>query len=318
MNTTYDIDPITGFDKYNKRRWLSVSSLCSFSRCPRLFFYGSGCRMRPIEDNAIALTFGGAMHAGLGYATQGHDVPTCMAKFAEVWKDNDLKGDTKRNSLRAASMFASFKGHIRNLYRPAPPQPVTPGLKPRNSPFEVPFAIDIGVYRTLEDGTKEMIPLVGWIDDLALSVDDGQECIVEYKTASEVSSRFFSSFNNSPQLVAYVTAMRIMGKKIPRCYITALRVSEKNTETLSTVYNITDAACDDFISWARYTGNLILAHEDMKSFPKDVSACFPYPQFGSQGYPCRFHDLCHLTKDWTHLSSLYNFAQDENFVLFED
>jgi hypothetical protein len=310
-------ETITGYDLYKQRRWLSISALCSFARCPRLFFYSSGVRLRKPDDTALALHFGSAIHAALGHLTDGQPLPEAIKLFSSVWEDRDSLGDTKRNTARATQMLASFAGHVRNLYRAAPKVELSQELKPRNSSYEVPFAVDIGIRRQLPDGSQDMIPLVGWIDQLVISCQDGNECIAEYKTASEISARFFSSFDRSPQLCAYVAAMRILGKKIPRCFLTALRVSEKNTETLTTPYNITDSDVDNFLQWARFLGNQIVRFEELQMFPKDISACYPYPQFGSQGYQCNYHNLCHLTQDWTQLKSLFTITEESDFILFE-
>lgn len=311
------LEPIPGFDLYSPRRWLSISALCSFSRCPRLFFYSSGVRLRSPEE-AIALHFGSAIHAALGHLVDGHDLQTGVQEFNKVWGERDSAGDTKRNSTRAVQMLASFQGHVRTLYRAGPQVEHPPHLKVRNSPYEVPFAVDVGIRRENPDGSQDVIPLVGWIDQLGVLIADNSETVIEYKTASEISKRFFEGFDRSPQLVAYVAAMRVLGRKVKRALLTALRVSEKNTETVSQPYSITDDDCDNFIRWARHTGNQIIRYEQLQYFPQDISACYPYSQFGSQGYQCRYHNLCHLTTDWTRLKNLYTIQPESDFILFEE
>ena len=88
-----------GFDDcYEVRDHLSPSSICKFARCPRLFFYSSGCRMKAVEAST-AMTYGSAMHHAIPFMYD-NSIDKAMAAFAQVWEDHDQDNDRPRNSSR--------------------------------------------------------------------------------------------------------------------------------------------------------------------------------------------------------------------------
>lgn len=294
-----------GIDLYKKRKYLSISALSSFARCPRKYFYSSGCRLEPkrTTSGSPALLFGEAMHKAIPEALT-KDAGEGIKAFAKLW-DKSLD-DPKRNIGRAAAMLANLCDRFRNrgitLLEP-PKTPLAPELDESISKWELPFAADVGIYRDTNK-QREVIPLIGRIDGMA-RLPDGKIVAVEYKTTSELSPRFFDGLGYSPQVLGYATALRSQGIDALGVMIIALRVSEKNTETLDNVTLVTPHAMQDFIEWSRFIGYQILACEEAQCFPKAPSGCYPYAMFGSHGFVCDYRNLCHYTPDWTQLASLY-------------
>lgn len=302
-----------GFKEYyNHRQWLSISSLLSFARCPRRYFYGSGCRLRPVGGEHSALLFGSAIHKALPELLTGDDkkMERAVAAFASVFDEtaDPTISDKKRCLSRAKAMLLDFYiSHLgrNSLYSLLPPPGPALELEDKVSDYEVPFAIDIGLD----------VPLVGRIDGLVRHRDTGLLWGLEWKTSSELSARFLDSFQNSVQVIAYTLALRTYtNAKIEGVMVEGLRVSPSNAENLLTCVSVPDFKIDDFIKWARYHGNMLLQCERSGEFPKFFSGCTPYGMFGSQGYNCDFSNLCSVP-DWTSLKNLYAVSNERPFVL---
>ena len=93
-------DKTPGLEHYREKEHVSVSSLTGFARCPRLYFYSSGCRLRPRSTHP-ALSYGSAIHMGMPYAIRGQ-LEMAMVAFMKEWGLGDEENDTKRNSGRYA------------------------------------------------------------------------------------------------------------------------------------------------------------------------------------------------------------------------
>lgn len=299
--------PMPGFDSYLPAPALSVSTLVSFSRCPRKYFYSFGVEIGTEEH--IALKFGEAIHAGLGYAFSS-DLTNAMRKFDLVWQDRE--GDAKNNRIAGSKIFLQFgEAHAlsRSIYKLLPPPSGILPIADRISDYEIPFAIDIGL----------SVPLVGRIDGVCEHRDTGEKWVLEFKTTSEMSSRFFSGFTINPQLIAYTLALRTFGIPVRGAMVEGIfkpkGVTGKNDCMTQPVF-VTDSMIEDFLTWARWNGSQILACEKYKNFPKDISSCVPYSQFGQPGYTCDFQPLC-LMKDWTVGRSMYVHRSYPTFELLK-
>jgi hypothetical protein len=298
-----------GLEHYKKRQWLSISSLVSFSRCPRQYFYGSGCRLES-PDPAPALQFGAALHRAIPQLMSGEPATTlsrAIEAFDHEW-DGSLDDD-KRNRASAIRMLMSFAGthpRDRGLYEllPPPTGPWVIKVPDRVSDWEIPFAVDIGLD----------VPLVGRIDGWGRNRDTGELWAIEYKTTSELSTRFLESFNLNPQSIGYPAILRLSGLPVRGCIIEGLLVSKTRNESLCKPVYVEDHHIQDFIQWARWTGAQILECERRGYFPKDLSACNPYSQHGSPGFTCRYDSLC-LPSDWTTLKDFYQEKKEQGLVL---
>lgn len=311
---------MTGLEHYKKREWLSISSLISFSRCPRKYFYGSGCRLGSPSGPHPALTFGQAIHKALPQLLIGEDstkLDRALEAFDSIWTKEveESTQDEKRNKNGATQILMDFffaHSQGRSIYELVKP-PESNVIKAEDvSDYEVPFAIDIGL----------SVPLVGRIDALVRHRDSHKLWALEWKTASEVSARFLEGFQRSLQCLCYTLALRILtNEPIEGTLVEALLVAApaKRTGSQRTLTQIVPIIAlphhiEAFISWARYYGSLLLECERIGDFPQDFKGCHPYAQFASIGYPCEFSNLCDVP-DWTKLKDFYAITQDRPFVL---
>lgn len=298
-----------GFSLYRKIPAISVSILTAFSRCPRKFFYSFGVSLS--KEEHIALKFGEAIHAALPSAYFG-DLETAMQNFHKVW-GVDRPCDEKRNPENALLilddyMMSHSKG--RSIYKIVEPPGGVLRLSEKVSDYEIPFALDIGL----------PIPLIGRVDCLAQHRDTGDYWVLEWKTSSEMSTRFFEGFTFNPQVCAYTLALRSYGVPVKGAIVEGLKVSSAKKdaqETLSQPVFCSDSQIEDFIIWAKYRGLQILECEESQQFPKDLSACAPYSQFGMPGYQCEYLPMC-LTKDWTILREMYQHKEYPTFSIFAE
>jgi hypothetical protein len=300
------------FHLYQPPQALSITGgsgggLTTFSRCPRRFFYSSGLRLQAGTGVGTALKFGEAIHAALPQAFFD-DVPGAFASFLRVW--GSTPEDDKRNPRTAKLIledFASSHANGHSIYQLLPPPPGIPKLGERISDYEIPFALDVGLSR----------PLVGRVDALAQHRDTGELWAIEWKTSSEMSTRFFDGFTFNPQVLCYTLALRSYGLPVRGAIVEALKVSiakAKAQETLSQPIFVDDCHIQDFLTWVRYVGTQIEDCEKHQEFPKDMSACTPYSQHGSAGYQCEFMPLC-LVPDWTSLLPMFGTREPRPFEL---
>lgn len=292
-------------------RYLSITLLSHFARCPRKFFYETLVGLSSTEH--IALKFGEAIHAGLPYAFLG-DLVSAMKGFDSVWRDRE--GDDKRNRENAIAMFLHhLESHAngRSLYTLETPPSGLHQVSDVVNEYEVPFALDIGL----------SIPLFGRVDGLVRHRDTHELWGLEYKTTSELSARFPSQFTFNSQVVGYTTALRAYGLDVAGVMVEGilvpkvLKTKETKQASLCTPFHVTPDMCSDFLSWARYYGSLILACIESREFPKDLSACTSYPQFGTPGYECDFLPLCLAPDDdWVSRKSMYTQSTVDRYESF--
>jgi hypothetical protein len=294
-----------GLRHYQSKDHTSVSALCTFARCPRRYFYGQGCRLCRMEVG-LALDFGGAIHLGLPWCHEG-DVDGAVEVFESRWEHR--LGDEKRSSERARAMFADFAfshSGSRGLYDIV--DPVEVGWKPTrisgrvHGDNELEFELDLGL-----GGGR---PLVGLIDALGRHRDTGRLWLVEYKTSSELSSRFIASFNLAPQTLVYTMAARRLGLDVEGVIYEGLLVHKTRCETLALPVSVPAWLDKVGEEWVRETFFRLRDSEVREEWPQDISGCGPYPQFGQCGYQCEFEPLC-MVEDWPSLRTMYEERSDE-------
>jgi len=294
-----------GFEHYKKKDHISISSLTSFARCPRKFFYSSGCRLRS-PDESLPMTYGSAIHAAIPYAIRG-DIETAMCEFIAVWQDRDNREDRRRNSSRARVLLKNVltlhRGHP--IYTIIPPPPGGYELDESVSPDELAFAIDIGLDR----------PFVGKIDAVGRHTDLNTVFAVEYKTSSRLGATFLSGFDYNPQTVSYALILKMLmpDETISGTIIEALGTAITKAEVILHLALISETMMEEFIEWAQLQTTRIKQCEENQNFPKDLSACHPYSQFGSHGYRCDYCDLCRI-ENWTDLKNIFEVKEYDLFA----
>jgi hypothetical protein len=286
---------MNGFEFYTQKDHESISSLTAFARCPRLYFYGSGCRLRERTPHP-ALTYGTAIHAGMPYAIRG-DVAGAMAMFMGEWRELDSLEDSKRNSQRAVVLFENIsQAHKDPIYTPIQPPKGRYVLDESVTMDETVFALEVGM----------KVPFVGKIDCVGRHRDTGGVFAVEYKTTSRMGAGFASSFNYCPQSLGYAFALKVIleNEHVEGTITEILGVAKTKAEILLNVAFITEEMIEEFIDWMLRTEKGIRRCEENESFKKNCSACYPYAQHGVQGFQCKFKDLC-MSQDWTGLKEMF-------------
>lgn len=308
------LEPATpGYDEYYKpRRWLSFSSISNFIRCPRLFFYASGCRLSHVGGEHHALDYGSAMHKALPIILETGNLAEAYEAFCEVWKDRDMLGDPKRNSTvakLALVQYATERSTNWEIELIAPPQnnPVKDAVPPENrrSDFEIPFAISL---------PNVPVPFVGFIDFVGRHKRTGKLWIGEFKTTSQMGMTFNNSWPLNPQVLMYASvAQELYGEEVEGAVVEAVQSAKTKQENATVPVIFTQQNLAEAVSWTSMVCQQILDMERTKNFPKNFFGCSPYPMFGQHGFGCRYRELCSV-QDWQQFSALYNVRHENPFA----
>ena len=294
-----------GDEHYTKKRWHSCSSLCAACKCPRYYFYTAGCRLGSSEQ-IPAMEYGTAMHLALPYCHKG-DIGGAMAAFVSHWRPLGYTEDPKRNELRALATLKEFtRSHFgsNSIYEILPPPPGTTPSEKR-SDDEIAFAIDVGLD----------LPLVGIIDALGRHRDLGTLFAIEYKTTSELSTRFMNSFTMSPQALIYWLAISMqVDEEVGGTIIEGLLTAKATTRVQSLPLHFRVHQAEEIIAWIKVIDGRIKTWEAQREWPKDFSGCNSYPLFHMPGYPCEYQMLCSV-EDWTPLKGFYKVNEERPFPL---
>jgi len=285
---------------YLKKEHLSASSLVDFGRCPRRFFFRDGCRLRK-PGGIPALLFGEAMHRGMPHAQRG-ELGLAVEAFGTIW--NEELADRKRSLSRAESIYRSFIGSRKgSIYRiEAPPET---DCGDRISPDEVPFAIDIGID----------VPLVGRIDAVGRHRDTNELWGIEYKTTSELSTRFFAGFTFNPQVTIYTLALKSLSREpYIGVIIEGLQVAITMSKSLAFPVRVEHQALQDTVTWCQDCWKKIRECEESGIWVKNLSGCCPYAAFGMPGYLCDYVPLC-MSNDWESLLGLFEVGDPKEFKI---
>jgi hypothetical protein len=298
-----------GLELYKPREWLSISALTELARCSRKFFYHSGCRL--VTPGAKpALLYGTAIHRALPEVlVNGLDAG--LKAFETIW-DEDLNDD-KRNPARAHALLLAFQqSHLgsRSIYKLLTPPLGALKVASKDSPWEVPFAIDIpGI----------PIPLVGKIDAMVEHRDTGELWALEWKTTSELGSRFLNNFPFNPQVLCYPLVLSTLtGRPCQGTMVEGLLVAKVSAECLCHPISVPPFQIQDFVAWVRFMYAKLAMCEQLHDFPKEPSGCTSYSCYGSPGYMCDYSDLCHMTDCWLDLRDTVIHNPDPPFILPEE
>lgn len=283
--------------QYRKREYLSYSTLLSFARCPRKYFYQKSGVYPQEESNA--LLYGTAMHKAVDITvTQGIDAG--IKAFADIWDDS--LADAKRSYARACAQLRHYaltheKG--RSIYIPLPP-PEGNTVTADQSPLEISFAIDIGL----------PIPLTGRIDGWGMHRDTKKFWGREFKTMSRMTSSTFDGLEMNPQILTYALVLRTLtGKRMEGVMFDTMLIDPKKVDNIVHPVYIQDHHIDDILVWLRYHGELLLACEARGEFPKNFAGCSAYPLFYQTGSHCEYQNLCRAP-DWKMMLPYYRIKSE--------
>lgn len=300
-----------GQEHYFKREFFTITELDQFARCPRLYFYSSGCGLRLADSlgrGQQAMNFGTALHAAIPILLATDDFQQAYEAFEKAWSGND--GDEKRNPLTAKMILATFRAnHPKDVgfysILPAPETFSKIRHPDRVSEYELAFAM------VLPDIP---LPLIGRVDGWCKTRVGGELWGLEYKTTSEMSERFLSGFKRNPQVLGYTLAMRAHGYPVKGVLVEALGVAKTTIKTQTVPVQPQDHELEAFVRWAQVTAKGILACEAAEEWPMDPSACTTYPQHGSPGYMCYYDLLCSVP-DWTAMRNFYKLDRHLPYIV---
>lgn len=284
----------------------SCSSCSQFARCPRLYYYSTMCRLT--RSSAIrdrALHFGKSIHAGASFAAQGlYD--EAINFYEEAWNEGGVGSlvgeDEKRNIGTARGIFQALPDSFSSYTFLPPPLPTR--ASDAVSDYEFAFGLELH---------KDLPPFVGRIDGF-IRDSLGNLWILEYKTTSELSSRFIEQFRTSPQLGSYAAAVHLLtGEKIQGAILVGLLVSKHTVRISCIEFPIQPVRYQHYLDWAAEQCEGMKKCKEKEDYPRSW-ACSPYPGFGQTGYTCEFTDLC-IREPWYSLIDQYELKPPHTFEL---
>lgn len=291
---------------YRKREYLSYSTLLSFARCPRRFFYQKNGIMA--RGSSAALVYGTAMHKAVDIGLL-NGLDAAVECFRGLW-DEQLN-DEKRNPQRAVAQLRHYL-HThqagRSIYQPLTPPPSGVEMSEEVSPLEIPFVLDLGL----------PIPLVGRLDGWGIHRDTGEFWAREFKTTSRLHSSMFDGLELNPQILTYVLVCKtVTMQKIRGVMFDVMLIDKAKVESIIHPVHVPDHLVDDILLWLRYHGELLLACEARGEFPKNFAGCSSYPLFYQSGSHCEYENLCRVP-DWRTMTRFYDIVQDHKMISFGD
>ncbi len=279
--------------------YVDPSGAATFSRCPAAYLFSRLMGLNHPGAQVIALDYGTDMHLALPHCYDGiANVQKAVDVFSKSWNLRPHgEGDTKRNTFRAQESLEDFclshdckvcPYHVVDYNFTAPTEETT-------SENEIPFLIDIG----------GKLPLAGRIDSAMKWKSTGSLFALDYKTASEISPRYFDNFHNSLQACGYTLALsHLSGEHISGLAIEAIRVSPKNAENVIQLIHVQGHQIESFIRFANRTAADIIASCESGEFAKNPTGCSPYTMFGQPGRYCKYKSLCD-SPNWKDMLSFY-------------
>lgn len=314
-----DIEPV-----YKKRKYLSVSTLVSFARCPRKYFYEkSGLRSHGVQ---LAPEYGKCMHEGVPVALETEDLGQAMDAFLGGWVEIEEEleqlgamSDAKHNRKCAERSLQHFifthSGH-KSIYKLVdPPEGALP-LDNKTSRYEVPWAIDIGL----------RLPLAGRMDSFCVHRDTGEPWVWELKTASRLGTNFFDAHEMYIQNLTYSLVGQTLNVPVAGVIVEGMLKDKNKVDNQCQMIPVQQHHLEDVLGWLQRTGRALLNAEDLfilktmkeagkpeSAFPKDFTGCTPYTHFYMPWFRCNYADLCRVP-DYRSLTDLYRVVPDHDFL----
>ena len=297
---------------YTPREYLSITTLLSFVRCPRLYFYRKSGLVPKIRGNA--LLYGTAMHKAIA-PTLTNGLEAGMEAFTSVWDDS--LADDKRSTARARAQLTHF-AHVhsanRSLYTFEKPPPLPEGFQVTDdrSPYEIPAVIDVGL----------PVPIVVFIDGWVRHRDTGELWGYEFKTTSRLDSKLFEALEFHPQVLFYTLALKtVSGAKVRGMMAEAMLIDKTKVDSITQPVLVQDHQLESILRWVQYYGALLLECEERykltgnveHAFPKNFSGCSAYPHYYIPSFSCDYMNLCRAP-GWEMLKDLYDVVPDHKYV----
>jgi hypothetical protein len=245
---------------------------------------------QPDKPN-IAPDYGTAIHKAVPHCYTGDSDDLTVAKheFAKCWEAFGYgEGDKKRNTNTAYLSLDNFW----DTHNPqnCPYEIIKfPFQAPTGATVhddEVPFAVDIG----------GPLVLAGRIDAPIRWKTNQTVWALDYKTAGEISARYFDGFHFCPQACGYTIGLSHLmpDQKVSGMVVEAIRVSASNIESQLNMVFCAEHQLKDFIEFTNNKADEILCCNSSGSWPKHPTGCGPYQMFYQPGRYCEYRKLCDL------------------------
>ena len=312
--------------KYEPRSYLSVSTLVSYARCPRKYFYEK-CGLRP-EKRAIAAEYGTAMHAAVPVALMTEDIEPSLAAFKKAWRNCELyleqnpdedrkKCHTSRHAERSLKHFIHTHKGDRSLYKLLPPPNTGVELVDRTTDYQVAWSVNIDL----------PVPLGGLFDGMCEHRHTGDRWIWELKTTSRLNAAFLDAHDMFCQNLTYTLAAKIaMDEKVPGVMLEAMLKDKNKVDNQTHPILVPDHHLTDILDWLRMTGTRLLdaerfylEHRDedparaVRAFIKDFTGCTPLAHYYMSGFRCDYSTLCRVP-EWESMWPVYNVVPDHKLL----
>jgi len=272
--------------------YIDASSLVKFACCPACYMFERLMGLSAPDDNSIAPDYGTAIHRALPHCYNGPaNTRTACDEFMDAWtKYGYGYQDEKRNPDTAEASLVGFAATHAPGTCPYDilKYPINAPTADIVSPNEIPFLIDLG----------GELPGAGRIDLAVRWRDTDDIWANDYKTASEVSARYFKNFEAACQPCMYTLALSVISAvQVKGMIVEAIRTSKKNVENQIHFVFITERQLEIFIEFANRKAKEILQCNESGEWPQHPSNCAPYAMYIQPGRLCPYRSICNY-KDW--------------------
>lgn len=270
-------------------KFMDASRLSTIGRCEARFVFKCLYGFVHPEASTLPLDYGSVMHLVLPHMYSGHPAKA-VEVFNREWARYDYgEEDQKRNTALSISRIMDF---VSNHSPERCPYEILhfdfsfpTKLISKN---EIPFLIDIGA----------MYPFCGRIDEGIFHRTLKAKFAYDFKTSSEISTRYFDGFWFSNQAVGYTLALsQLSGEKIVGIVYEAMRISKTNIENQMGFVYVSDTNIRKWIEEVKLTCARIEAANDARVWRQENTLCSSYAGFGFPCKTCEYKLLCD-SPDW--------------------
>ena len=313
---------------YVPRKYLSVSTLIQFARCPRRYFYSKcGLSSRFSSSNPL---YGSAMHKAVPVALETEDLDLSVDAFKSVWdpaleeygaeweeaqkhktSNKNIDKHNEKCARRSLMHFIHTHKGEKSLYKLVSGIDHTVELNEQVSDFEVGWSLDIGLD----------LPLVGRFDGICKHRDTGELWIWELKTTSQMTQNFFNAHEMFTQNLTYCLAgSASLGLNIQGVMLEGMHVHKDKVNNQVHPIPVSMHHLEDIMKWLKHISQALIDCEkamtddmDATPFMKDFTGCSPLTHYYMSGFPCEYMDLCRYP-EWQSLIGMYKWSEDHNFL----
>ena len=251
------------------------------------------------REKSAALNFGGIVHEGLAVWYRTGDEQASLAIIKQNWPEEHPADDYRNlgKALEVMFQYTSFYPRENFQVVGAPDDPMV----------EVSFTLDTGMFLsclecgpdfTWEDeghyacsncgGAFEPIEYGGIFDGL---VEQGPHVyVLEHKTTSRLTDRYFLQYKPNNQVSGYVWAARkLSGRKVGGAIINAIGVyKSQGTKFERRITSRTEREIEEWLGFVRATAEEIQSHRRAGIWPMRTGSCMMYNI-------CEYHGVCSLS-----------------------